>query len=175
MTGAIDAFEKPTANELGSGLEAAQTVYLESMQARYFDESMGGGAWAELAPATQKERAELGFNPTRPILIRTHALANALARGSAGNFYEVLPDRIRAGIGGSEIHPGYKPGGESGTMTYGEIAYLHQTGTARMPARRILVQPATATLDAMQAAVLRATESMWARVTGGSRLSNSTP
>lgn len=165
ITGAIDAFEHPTANELGDGAQEAQEVYLAAMQARYIEQAMGAGEWAELAEETQKERAEQGFDPTRPILIRTHALFNALFPTRPGNIFEVLPDRVRAGIGGNEIHPGYEPyGGSPGTLTFGEIASLHQSGTSRMPARPILVEPETQTIDAMHAAVTKAVSAMWSRV-----------
>lgn len=162
IAGAIDAFEHPTQDEIGAGAEEAQRTYMDATQARFIAQAMGGGSWAELTPFTQRDRKQLGYDPKRPILIRSHVLFNALFPGQPGNLHEVLADRVRDGIGGGDAHPGY---GRGATTTIAAIAAAHQSGTSIMPARPILIDPQPDTLDSMQTAVARAVESMWARVT----------
>lgn len=129
-------------------LQADAEVYLSAMRDRYADQSKGSGDWAELKPSTQAERQRLGFGPTRPILVRDHTLADALIPGNPGYGEEREQDRLRVGYGGGAIHPGY---GESQPgATIAEIALYHQTGTSRMPARPILVDPDQTTVNAMQ-------------------------
>lgn len=39
--------------------------------ANFASESSGSGAWPQLAARTRRERRELGYNPTHPILVRS--------------------------------------------------------------------------------------------------------
>lgn len=52
------------------------------------------GAWKQLTPRTQKERAALGFPPAHPILKRTGALERALTIGE-GAFLRGEPQRFQ--------------------------------------------------------------------------------
>jgi hypothetical protein len=159
LDGLADALEAGTENpHIRNGLEGAQTEYLESMRERFVEQSGGAGEWPELARLTQRERARLGFNPTRPILTRLAILYTALRAGQPGSASEFTHDSLRAGIGGPERHPGY--GDRPPSLTIGQIAEIHQRGLGRVPVRRILVDPSDSVLARMRDPLIVAVQSL---------------
>lgn len=127
-------------------------MYLASMGERFIRE--GNGDWVELAPRTQKERAEEGFGPAHPILRRLEILYGALTRGNSGNVFEIEDTTVVVGIGGGDMHPGYNDNAGS-TRTIGEIALMQHHGIG-VPARPILVDPDEPTLESMQRKIMDA-------------------
>jgi hypothetical protein len=88
--------------------------------------SREGPGWAHLARSTVLQRERLGYPGEHPILVRSGRLMRSLTqKGAEGNIYEYGTQHMRAG---SVLKV---PGGWN-------LAMLHQEGTDRMPARRIL-------------------------------------
>jgi hypothetical protein len=141
-----------------NGLQESQGEYFHAMRDRFVAQSSGGGEWRELAPITQRERKRLGFNPARPILIRLAILITALRPGAPGSASEWTANSLRAGFGGSSIHPGY--GDKPPSLSIGDIAKIHQEGRGRVPKRRILVEPDAQTLGNMRGPLVAAVQSI---------------
>ena len=79
-----------------------------------------GGRWADLAPSTVAERERKGYGGAHPIEWRDGTLAESLAtRGALGNVSQV--DKTRGVFGTTVPYAGYQ-----------------QTGTSKMPARKIV-------------------------------------
>jgi hypothetical protein len=55
---------------------------------RFRDQSDGYRKWAPLAESTTRQRARLGFPPSKPILVRTEDLRNSLMGKSNKTFHE---------------------------------------------------------------------------------------
>jgi hypothetical protein len=113
---------------------AMETAALESMDAYFSTErqrfdvySERGGDWAEHAPSTIRKRGE-----NAPILIEGGDLRESMNRDGDGHVIEVSPDGVVEGT----INP---------------VAHFHQSGTEKMPARKILDEPNSETLDEMKA------------------------
>jgi hypothetical protein len=111
----------------------------------------------------------LGFPPVQPILIRDGTLFGALVKGNAGNVWERGQDRLTVGIGGGAVHPGYGEGSHHPTI--GEIAFWQHFGTAKIPPREILVQPAGIQLTAIRQAAEMALARIIERITASAMTS----
>jgi len=112
---------------------AMETAVLDSMDAYFSAErerfdvySERGGDWAEHAPSTIRKR---GAGAT--ILIEHGDLRESMNRDGGAHVIEVTPDGVVEGT----INP---------------VAHYHQSGTKNMPAREILDEPGSETLDEMK-------------------------
>jgi hypothetical protein len=138
----------------GGAVEAVE-VYLGGMRRRFASASHGDGTWPDLAPSTKLKRLrDAGLRYKRekgvtrldrlrfaagvplPILYVTGNLYSSLVPGEAGNVFDVLSDRIRAGS----------------AVPY---ARYHQQGGGRLPRRSILVDPDAALLGQMSAPIVK--------------------
>lgn len=80
------------------------------------------GQWADLSPAYRKWKQRR--YPGQPILTRTGALRRAVTGKGPGQVRVVRPDSVTVG---ADVRVGRW-----------ELGWLHQKGTSRMPARRII-------------------------------------
>jgi phage gpG-like protein len=98
--------------EIADDLQADFTLNMATEGALF------GGGWAPLAPSTIADRVRKGYG-AGPILYRTGALANSLSGDNSGAIKEVTPASVT--VGTAVPYAGY-----------------HQTGTKKMPMRRII-------------------------------------
>lgn len=139
-------------------LRDVATIYLAYLHRRYVQQSRGG-EWAPLAPATLSRRRvgrRAGASASNVAILRDRGLLlNALNVGASGNLLRQTGQRsVRFGFGEAK-HDGDGP-------SFQQLAAWHDSGTSRMPARRILVLPdertARVILRAMRHFVQRSTK-----------------
>lgn len=124
------------------------TRYLSSMKRKFVENSAGGGDWPPSVTALMREARRIRksgrkirykpgkrMSPRISILVDTGTLRRGLDVGVAGNLFQPHIFGIRVGYGGNEMHP------KSNTATIGEIASFHNSGTNRLPQRRIIWPP----------------------------------
>lgn len=109
----IDAFPQA----LRAALPAIRAGHAQNFRS----ESSGFGGWAPLAPATQRQRARLGYGAAHPILVRTGQLRGHVL---------TAPARISRVSGGFELRIAPSP------SVGGRPKYVaNARGTSRIPAR----------------------------------------
>lgn len=136
--------------------------YRSFAQRRFVRFSRGGGDWPPLAESTIKGRrkgkgkadasslmrtkgGDLASAGGRfVILVNTGTLRNVLdvQLGRPGQLEQQVPFGVEVGYGGTSRYPG-------GKATIADIASFHQEGNARLPQRKIIVEPDQLTVDAM--------------------------
>ena len=114
----LEALGDPTPQAVG----VVQAAIRDGFAAVFASEGAAGAApWAELAEATRRERARLGYPPAHPILVRTGDYrASFVDPGHADHVSE------------------WTSGGGVWTIAEGSshrLAQYHEQGTSRMPAR----------------------------------------
>lgn len=119
------ATDPSTAGPMRDGLIAASDMYHTAMRARFDAASARDGAWAEHAPSTIRRRGA-----GAPILIERGDLRESLERSGSDHVIDAEGDSVIEG-------------------TQNFTARFHQSGTLRMPARPILVEPDGQTLAEM--------------------------
>lgn len=137
-------------------------VYSSFLYERFDKFSKGGGDWKPLAESTimarrhgmggRYKRGRKAYNKAKAsgggqvsILRDTGILLNALdpTMKAPGNRREVTRDGIIVGFGGKDKHPGTD-------LTIVKLAEYHQTGGGRLPARPIIVEPDTKTMQKLR-------------------------
>jgi hypothetical protein len=130
--------------------------YLAFLREQFRRNRAGGGDWPPLKPETLKR------TPQRiGILHVTGVLFNALRPGQPGNVLRRVRTGIAAGIEGGPKHPG------SG-LTIGQLARLHNDGTAHIPARTIFYPPDAALKKQFQDDARRMAERLMREAAKGS-------
>lgn len=149
--------------------------YAGFIRRRYVQNSAGGGDWAPLALSTIKARARGkkgskahsrrggggGRNTKRSFLARDTRRGTLVASPRSYNILRdtgVLLGSLSIGAKGNKVArgPGSVTYSIGNTGEYGTIARAHQDGNAKLPQRRILVAPDSATLSAMRSIASRA-------------------
>jgi hypothetical protein len=121
-------------------------IYLAFATKRFSDKETVG--WRALRPSTVKQRIRQGFPGPQPILRRIGEVKRALREGEPGNQLRMIAKGVRTGYGGNSPHSRY-PGQKRSSPSIAQIAEWHNTGTARMPKRQIIVPPNRPTLQSM--------------------------
>jgi hypothetical protein len=119
--------------------------YLSFARRKFVENSAGGGDWPPLKIRTVYARMlkakrlhyakKRGISGRLSILRDTGTLLRGLDVDSAGNLFQPHTFGIKVGYGGSEIHP------KSRSASIAEIASFHNTGTDKLPQRRIIWPP----------------------------------
>ena len=112
-----------------------------------------GDNWPPLAEATLARKRRLGLR--REILRATDQMYQAFAievSRKPGRISEAIPFGIRVGFGGGMQYPHDTAKG----LTIAELASIHQKGGGRLPQRKIIVPPDTATRAKMRAVMQKA-------------------
>lgn len=151
------ALSDASVGPLREGLTQAGNEYLAFCRERF--EAEGFGTWDDLAGATQAQRKYLGYAPAHPILKRKDILRRGLSPDRPGNVFLRDKDGIFVGYGGSFAHPGYEtPKGRrtGGGVPLVQIAKAQHYGTAKIPARPILVYPNPRTVKYIRRAIAEA-------------------
>lgn len=115
-------------------------------------ERMSRGGWTPLRPATLARKAALGL--LMLILRATDRMFQAFSPEFArkpGKVSQDVPFGVRVGFG-----PGMRYPHDRGGPTMASIAMWHQTGAGRLPVRKIIVPPDTATKAQMRAVMGKA-------------------
>lgn len=103
--------------------DAIHEAVLSGFQASFRNERSGGGTWARLKPATQRDRAMAGYAAARPILFRS------------GDYYDSLVDPDDS----QHFMQTYQSSNRLALEAGSESSFfsLHEGGTKRMPARSV--------------------------------------
>ncbi len=131
MVSVLHRVDEGVQSETGAfraGINRAGETYLGAMRQRFNANSVGGGGWAPLKPATILLKRRRGAGSL--ILVFSGKLRQSLSRGNPGNIFQVITNGVRVG-------------------TSDRTARFHQGGTRFMPARPILVPPDAATRQQM--------------------------
>jgi len=115
-------------------------------------EKMSHGGWTPLRPVTLARKAKLGL--LMLILRATDKMFQAFSPEFArkpGKVSQDIPFGVRIGFGPDMRYPHTKGG-----PTMASIAMWHQSGAGRLPVRKIIVPPDTATKAQMRAVMTKA-------------------
>lgn len=112
-------------------------VYRSQIHRRFIAASRGGGQWKKLKARTARRKR------STTILRITETLVNALhpTRPGPGHIAQIKRHVITVGYGGIARHP------EATKLTIEKLAEIHHRGLGRVPAREIIVDPSSATLN----------------------------
>lgn len=116
----VDSLLRPSP----SSLSPIQTAIRQGFDENFATESAGGAPWAQLAPATVRQRILLGFGGEHPILQRSGEYRSTFTK--AGNADHVSTINYDGGV----IHIAEG----SGSL----LAQFLERGTSKMPARPVL-------------------------------------
>jgi alpha-ketoglutarate-dependent taurine dioxygenase len=138
-----------TREPVRSAMVKAGLIYFKDQRARFDRASAGDGTWRPLAPATLAQKRD------KRILRRTGRLYASMTPGNSGARVVVHPNRVSCSI----VAPNY--------------AKYHQSGTGRMPQRKILDVPSRDAKRHIFAVINRAANkaaaAIWQQGGGGGR------
>jgi hypothetical protein len=117
-------------------------IYRSFAQERFSRLSRGGGEWPPLAESTIARRRKRSSSILYDKGLLFAALAPSLNAGG-GAYEQVTSTGVRLGYGGPMKYEG------EGKVTLADIASFHQTGSDRLPQRKIIVEPDQATMNIM--------------------------
>jgi len=115
---------------LQDGVLNASDEYHESMRQRFAEASSGGSTWTELADSTIEQHKQKGL-PLPSALKVSGALEKSLQRGDPDHVLETTETSVIEG-------------------TQNDVAGYQHYGTKNIPARPILVEPTSDTLEKMK-------------------------
>ena len=125
--------------------------YLAYAQDHFLKASRGGADWAQLKPATIRQRRKGKGSGKPSILYDTGMLFRGLSRGHKGNRFDIKNYSVIVGYGGRDRI-------RKGKITIKQLAEIHNMGKGHVPKRQIIIKPNSHLINKMRKDAYRATQ-----------------